>query len=432
VPSPRQLRLLFTADLHIGRSLHGKSLLEDQRHILAALLAAASDHHASHLLIGGDLFDRSIPAAEAVALADWFFQECVGGLGLEVVVVAGNHDSPERLDFAAGLLARQGLHISGSLPWPPEPLLLGSGAGEVELYALPYAEPAAIHHALDREAGAEGGGHDLGSHQAAWERLVERLRRDWGDRPRRRILLGHLFAAGGSESDSERPLSIGGAQSVNPSLLAGAGRFDLALLGHLHRPQECWPGVWYAGSPLCYGASEIGQVKSALLVTVQEDRPSRTVRQRPLDEGPDLFGDPPPPAGDSLPRLTVERVPLAPLRPVRRLAGSLDELLAGGSDDYVYLDLLESQPVPDAFARLQRRYPWLLLVERHAPDGAAAGTDDIARRREAIARGDLDLVLTFIRDMTGAPAPANWEAVVRETLDELLIAAARAEPTEDA
>lgn len=433
MPLPTQLRLLFTADLHIGRTLHGKSLLDDQRHILNELASLARDQRASHLVIGGDLFDRSIPSADAVALADWFFQECVTALGMEVIVIAGNHDSPERLDFAAGLLSRQGLHIVGSFPADIAPLILGKGEGAVELYALPYAEPATIHHLADQAGNLQQANHDLGNHQAAWERIMAGLRAEWAQRPRRRrILVGHLLVAGGVESESERPLSIGGAQAVAPSCLAG---FDLALLGHLHRSQECWPGVWYAGSPLCYSASEVGQEKSALLVEIRgQPAPDKRKADRTKaieDLGPDLFGDLAVPAAsagnagaENLADLTVTRLPLVPLRPVRRLRGSLAELLTGSSNDYVYAELREALPVPDAFARLQQRYPWLLLVERLPPAGLEAFGDsaDTARRRQAIARGDLELVLTFLEDMTGSPASAEWRNIVRSTLEELRLA----------
>ncbi len=384
-------KIFFTADLHIGRSLHGRSLLADQSHILATIAHEASLAGVSHLIIGGDLFDRSIPSAEAVGLADWFFQECISKLGIQVIVIAGNHDSPERLDFAAGLLARQGLHIIGNFPPSFEPINLGSQEQAFDIYALPYAEPAAVHHRLAAVDSDNPKRPDLGDHQAAWELIMSRLRRRWeNESSRPRILVAHLFVSGGLEGDSERALSIGGAQAVTPGTFAG---FDLVLLGHLHRCQEPAPGIWYAGSPLCYGASELDQAKSALIVNLKTP-------------------------------CSVTQLPLQPLRPTRRLSGRLDDLIAGHSEDYIYAQLLDPFPIPDAFVRLQSVYPNLLQVERLV-DLAKQDTQVGERRRQALALGDYELIAAFIQDMTGENVPEDWQTVILHILEQQRLAETR-------
>ena len=415
--SRRPIKLLFTADLHLGRILFGRTLLADQRHILMQLISLAKEQRISHMVIGGDLFDRAIPSAEAVALADWFFQECVTSLGLQVIVIAGNHDSPERLDFAAGLLARQGLHIIGSFPTSLNPINLGSPGQPIDLYALPYAEPIAVRHQLATDQALTEPMADLGDHQAAWQLIMQQLHQRWNcESPRPRLLVGHLFVNGSQESDSERPLSIGGAQAVAPTSFAG---FDLVLLGHLHRCQEPWPGIWYAGSPLCYGAAEIDQEKSVLLVQFPQIVAEGKPRRAAPDAIPDLFGfpDAPPPIP---PTIELNRLFLTPLRPTRRLRGRLVELLAKRSDDYVYVQLTDPLPIPDAFARLQQVYPWLLQVERLPPDstGSLDPTSDTEHRRHALNSGDMALIQAFIQDMTGVPPPEEWQTIINETLDQ--------------
>ena len=413
-----EIRLLFTADLHIGRSLHGTSFLADQRHILESILEIMRTKRVKWLVIGGDLFDRAVPSADAVALADWFFQECVSTLGVQVVVIAGNHDSPERLDFAAALLARQGLHITGSFPESPAPLRLDTGGIPVELWPLPYAEPSTVHQCLDR-LGAAGHNEDPGNHQLAWNRLMDWLRLQWQDRSAFRILVGHLFVTGGSESESERPLTIGGAQAVRPDSFPG---FDLGLFGHLHRAQEVAAGFNYSGSPLCYSASEAGQEKSVLLVTVRS--PSQPAKKETaLPQSPDLFADLPLSTPDPYIQgkavTQLDRIALVPLRPVRRISGMLADLLAGSSDDYLFVSLDDPMPIPDAFARLQQAYPHLLHVERSLTwEQSETGGDATERRRQAIEAGDAALVATFIRDMTGHDPEADWLRLIDEILDE--------------
>lgn len=383
------ITILHTADLHIGRILHGKSLLEDQRHILGEIVGLAEARQPDAIVIGGDLFDRSVPSAEAVRLADWFFQECAGRLGIPTIVIAGNHDSPERLEFAAGLLSRLGLHILGSFDAELQPIILGSQEYPVELYPIPYAEPGRIHLAFNNLHDEEEDG-EAGNHQEAWERIMAVLSERWAHATQcPRILVAHLFAAGGQASDSERPLSLGGAELVAAETFQP---FDLVLLGHLHRPQQVSQSVWYSGSPLCYGLAEIDQIKSLLWVGID-------------------------PSGKHPCR--VEPLPLSPLRPVRLLRASLAELLQQSSDDYVYIRLTDHIPIHDAFFRLQAVFPALLQVEREIPEHTISNTDG-ERRKDALASGDLALINAFLQDMTGNEIPSDWLGTIHEVLSEQL------------
>jgi len=166
----------------------------------------------------------------------------------------------------------------------------------------------------------------------------------------------------------------------------------LVLLGHLHRPQTVANGVWYSGSPLCYGLGELGQDKRILLIRID-----------PLSLRPPV----------------IESLALAPLRPVRLLRGSLAELLPQSGTDYVYARLTDPLPVHEAFFRLQERFPNLLHVEREIT-GPLAGGPGGERRRDALAAGILPLITAFLQDMGKAEIPAEWLSLIQEVLQEQL------------
>ncbi len=322
------MRFLHTSDWHLGKTLCHADLLDDQAHALDQVAAMLRETRAEALVVAGDVYDRAVPPREAVGLLDQFLHRMARDLAVPVLMIAGNHDSPERLGFASRFLASHGLHVAGPLAPEAEPVVLGGAA----FHLLPYGDPAVGRHAL----GEEG----LRTHQ---DLLAAQLARARARHPAgcRFVAVAHAFVTGSQSCDSELGLGVGGAGQVEASVFAGC---DYVALGHLHRPQEAGgPAIRYAGSLLKYSASEAGHVKAATLVELPERGPART-----------------------------EPLPFTPRRDLRHLRGAFAELLAGvpGSrEDYLFLELTDSGPVLDAMARLRQVYPNLLGLQPAAATG---------------------------------------------------------------
>ncbi len=376
------MRILHTADWHLGRILYEVRLLDDQAYVLDRIVEAVAAERPDVLVVAGDLFDRAVPPADAVRLLDDALCRIVLGLGVPVVAIAGNHDGPERIDFGAGLLAAGRLHVRGLPDAACTPVVLEDAYGPVRIHPVPYAEPAAVRAAF--------GDATIVCHDTAAGAVCRAIH---AARPPgvRAVLVAHPFVVGGAESESERPLGpVGGAGAVEAATLAG---FDYVALGHLHRPQTIAAAglVRYAGSPLAYSASEIGHAKSLSLVEI----------------------------GAPGTRPVLREVPLAPRRALRRVEGRLADLLAappsGSRDDYVIARLTDAGPVFDAMARLRQVWPNVLTVERADP--VLAGT-------AASARGDHrrqspeDLFAAFWTDVTGETLDAAGLAALRDALEE--------------
>lgn len=323
------MRILHTADWHLGRVFHRVDLLEDQRHVLAQLLTHVRDHAVDVVVIAGDVYDRSLPPAEAVRLLDDTLAELVIDCDVHVVVVAGNHDSMTRLGFGSRLLREQRLHLFGRLNANPEPILIADQHGEVAIFGVPYPEPGLV-----REALGDGEIHD---HQAAMAALVERV---GALRPKdaRAILVTHADVQGGRSSESERALSINRPQSISSRTFEG---FDYVALGHLHRPQSVAANVRFSGSILPYSFSEAEDAKSVSLVEI----------------------------GARGEEAVVQELPLTPRRRVRSIEGQLAELLQAAEhdaqrEDYLRISLLDEGPLFETVTRLRQAYPNLLEIER--------------------------------------------------------------------
>ncbi len=320
-------RFIHAADLHLGRLLHGQRLLEDQQHALAQLRELIADRRPHAVLLAGDIYDRSVPPKEAVEALDAFLCDVVLELGVPVVLIAGNHDSPERIGFGARLLHARGLHMVGALSAKPDPLVIQDDHGPVEIFALPFLEPARVRALL-----ADDSIRDQHSAMAA---MVARAVAS-SSAPRR-VLVAHAFVAGGLGSDSERPLCIGGAEQVEADLFEP---FTYTALGHLHRPQPVGSSsIQYAGSLLKYSLNEIEQPKSFTVVDI-----------------------------DAAGEVEVTREPVRPLRDLRRIQGTITDLLAvapqGPPEDWIVASLLDKGPVFDAMAKLRQHYPNMLHLER--------------------------------------------------------------------
>ena len=387
------MRLIHTADWHLGRLFHNQHLTEDQAHVLDQLVELAREVKPAAVIVAGDLYDRAVPPTEAVDLLDHVLTELVDRLGVPVIAIAGNHDSAARVGFASSLLGPRGLHAVGKLTQAAAPIVLRDEHGPVRVSALPFADPA--------EARAAYGDPDLHDQQAVAAAGVARALAA-AEAHERHVLVAHAFVAGGLESESERPLSVGGAQQVSAGTFAG---FDYVALGHLHRPQPCGSDtVRYAGSLLKYSFAEHAHDKSVCVVDIG------------------ARGSAPGEAGQAgRAAVSVETVALSPRRDVRRVEGTLAELLTRGSsdlrsDDYVLACLLDRGALLDPIGQLRAVYPNALSIER--PLYEAIGSGELRRPRPGSV-GDLELFGTFFRYATGDDLSPAEQAELAGVIDAL-------------
>lgn len=335
------MRLLHLSDLHLGKRVHEQSMLEEQRAMLEDVLALARD--ADVTLIAGDVYDRPVPPAEAVALLDGFLTR-MSAQGSRVALISGNHDSAERIAFGAQLMDARGVYVSTVYDGRPRRIELEDEYGPVHLHLLPFVKPSQVRAALGRE--------NLQTYDAAVRAALDAMD---VDPAARNVLLAHQFVTGAERSESEE-VSVGGLDDVGADAFS---RFDYAALGHLHAAQSLGGGrVRYSGSPLCYAFSECERERGALLVELGEK-------------------------GDV--RATL--VPIAPKRAMRRLRGPFallcDPSRSAVTDDYVQITLTDEDDVPEAAGRLRELYPNLLQL---LYDNARTRAEEADFSRAAAAR----------------------------------------------
>jgi exonuclease SbcD len=379
------MRFLHTADWHLGRLFHQVHLTDDQDYVLRQLVELARDARVDAVVVAGDVYDRAVPPPEAVRLLDDVLAELLLGVKVPVIVAAGNHDSPERLAFGSRIMSAQGLYLFGLPAADNAPVLLSDAHGQVSFYAVPYAEPALVREHLGEPAAVD--------HDSAMGAVISSM---LAAHPLdgRAVFVGHAFVQGGAGSDSERPLSVGGAGTVSASHF---DPFCYAALGHLHRPQAMTDGrIRYAGALLKYSFDEVGQDRSVTIVDI-----------------------------DASGRCAVEAVVLRPRRDLRRIEGTLEELLNGGGasvpgsgaggdsplpskDDYIVARLTDPRPVLDPIGRLRRVYPNVLCIER-ALSSLQPGELQPSRDRRQLDHDQL--FAGFFGEMTGKPPTEDEKEV---------------------
>lgn len=374
------MRILHTSDWHLGRQFHNVSLLDDQRLALAQIIEIVRNRQIDVVVVAGDIYDRSVPPAAAVELLDDTVHRICHELQVPLILLSGNHDGPQRLAFASRQLAGAGLHVAGPLWSVPQPIVLNGDTGEVAFYPIPYADPATVRHVH---------GIEIASHDEAMAHLLAQVGHDNGP-TRPSVVIAHCFLAGGEVSESERPLSIGGADQVSPEHFRP---FSYAALGHLHGPQfRGAPHIRYSGSPLKYSFSEERQRKSVTLVEL-----------------------------DAAGQARIEQIPLAPRHDMRTLEGTLDELLAAGKDDphrddYLLVRLTDTHAILDVMSKLREVYPNVLHLER---PGLMARSDGLEASRDRLKKGEMAMFEDFFDQITGEALSPEQTEIVAGTLDAL-------------
>jgi len=379
------MRIIHTSDWHIGRRFERESLEDDQRAFLGWLASVVADHGVALVVVAGDVYDRSLPAEGAVAVLD----EGLDGLraaGAEVALIPGNHDSARRLGFGATRQALGGVHVFADDQHPPTPWVFGSGGERVAVGALPFLDPYGVpapHDGDDGRPRARTHGHVLADALATGrDRLA-----GTGSVPS--ICVAHAYVAGAEESDSERALSVGGTDRVDPALFEG---FDYVALGHLHRPQRIGgqDTVAYSGSPLPYSFSET-HPKSVRLLEV---------------------------GATGVTDICALPVPVG--RPVVTLTGTLDEIMGEPAHDR-YLDhwvaarLTDDSIRTQPMERLRRRFPHAVSL-RYAPVSGVAVPGRAGGRGTLEEQPQEDVIVEFLTEQRGRPPAASEREQVRHAL----------------
>lgn len=365
------MRLLHTSDWHLGRTFHRESLLGAQERFVDHLVETVRAERVDVVAIAGDLYDRALPPVDAVHLFDQALRRIVA-TGAQVVIISGNHDSATRLGFGTDLLGAAGVHLRTDPARAWEPVTIG----EVSFYGIPYLEPELVRGPWEL---AER------SHTAAIGHAMDRVRADAAARGTRSVVLAHAFVTGGRASDSERDISVGGVAHVPVTAFDGV---DYVALGHLHGSQRMTDTVRYSGSPIAYSFSEAGQVKGSWLVEI----------------GPGGM------AG-------AEFVPAPVPRPIGRLRGRLDDLLADprhAALEEHWLQVTLTDPIRPraAMERLRARFPHTLALS-FEPEGGEA---PVRRQARSAGRPDIEVALDFVRDVRGEPADDEERRLLEQAL----------------
>ena len=341
------MKLFHLSDLHIGKRVNEISMIEDQAYILTQIVGMIDLEKPDALLISGDVYDKSVPSAEAVTLFDDFLCR-LAARKLPVLIISGNHDSPERLAFGNRLMQEAGIHLSPVYDGRISCVTLADAYGDVHFWLLPFVKPAHVKRYAPEEV--------IESYTDAVRTAIGKADIDW---QARNVLLTHQFVTGAATCESEE-ISVGGSDHVDVSVFDG---FDYVALGHLHGPQNAGGNrVRYCGTPLKYSFSEIEHEKSATVVSLGEKG-----------------------------FLALSTLPLTPMRDMRRICGTFAQLTdqafyrAQQAEDYLHVVLTDEEDVPEALGRLRMLYPNIMKLSydntRTRENQTIDGAEDVQRRQ---------------------------------------------------
>lgn len=379
------MKLFHLSDLHIGKQLHRYNMSAEQREILGQIVELAEREKPGVVILAGDIYDSPVPSAEAVSVFDNFLTElCDIEPQITVLIIAGNHDSAKRLDFASSILAKHRIHIAGMPPVRPEEFIdrvtLTDEYGEVDFYLLPFVKPSYVRNLFPEEPL---------NYDTAVKKLIAR---ETVDETRRNVIVSHQFYTAGetepSTCDSEVRF-VGGIENVD---VAALEPFDYAALGHIHRPQRMGREVYrYCGTPLQYSVSEAGETKSVTVVELSAKGEAPVLRE----------------------------LPLTPMRSVRKLTGTLQEILSCANEemrhDFVSITLTDEVEAYQPKERLEEKFDHILEIRI-----------DNARTRKLLDFSEeemesLDPYAAFGRffaEMNGREMTEREDALLRQVLSE--------------
>lgn len=373
------MKFLHISDLHLGKRLNAFSMLEDQAHILTQILKIMDDERPDGVLIAGDIYDKSAPSAEAVALFDDFLAQ-LAARDVSVFVISGNHDSPERVAYGAQLVRRSRVYLSPVYDGRVAPVTLEDAYGPVDVFLLPFVKPMHVRRYFPDAA--------IESYTDAIACAVAHMP---VDPTRRNVLVTHQFVTGAERCESEE-LSVGGSDNVDAAVFAP---FDYVALGHIHGPQNVGSArVRYCGTPLKYSFSEARQQKSVTVAELAEKG-----------------------------ELTVRTVALHPLHDLIELRGTFQEVTAHRLDPsperdaYVHVTLTDEDDIPEAIGKLRALYTNLMKLDYD--NSRTRGSAEILGAAEVERRSPLELFSDFYEQQNNRPLSDAQRAYLTKLIDEI-------------
>lgn len=357
------MKFVHLSDLHLGKRVNGYSMIEDQKYILLKILNVIDEQKAEAVVIAGDLYDKPIPPTEAVQLFDDFLFRLVER-NLQILVISGNHDSPERIAFGSRFMDKSGVHMSQVYNGKNDLVELKDKHGKVNFYMLPFVKPSNVRRFFEDE--------EINTYTDAVRVAVSHMN---VNKKARNVIITHQFVTGAQRSESET-IAVGGTDNVDSYVFDD---FDYVALGHIHGPQNVGKNtVRYCGTPLKYSFSEISHKKSVTIVEMKEKG-----------------------------NVKVSTVELTPKLDMREIKGTYEELTFKknyentNTEDYLHIILTDEEDVADAVAKLRCVYPNLMKLDYD--NTRTRNSLALTQAEETEKKSDTELLSEFFEKQNGKP-----------------------------
>lgn len=373
------MKFIHLSDLHIGKRVNEFSMLEDQKYILKIILGIIDDEKPDGIIIAGDVYDKSVPSAEAVQLLDDFLCS-LAKRKVPTYIISGNHDSAERLAFGGRLMDMSGIHISPVYDGNISSYTLEDKHGKVNVYMLPFVKPINVRRFFPDS--------EIESYTDAVKVAVDNMN---VDKKERNIIITHQFVTGASRSESE-DISVGGSDNVDVSVF---DCFDYVALGHIHGPQKMTRDtVRYCGTPLKYSFSEANHKKSVTVVEMGAKG-----------------------------KVEIRTVPLVPYRDLREIKGTYDEITlkenyeGTNREDYMHITLTDEEDIPDAIGKLRVIYPNLMKLDydnkRTRNNQIVGGAENVDKK------SPFELFSEFYEKQNNQPMSDEQSSFMQNLIDDI-------------
>lgn len=373
------MKIMHLSDLHIGKKVNEYSMLQDQIYILKEILRIIDNEKVETVIIAGDVYDRSLPPNEALELFDEFLYQ-LSSRNVNVFVISGNHDSPERISYGGRMMTENKIFLSPVYDGNVKPITLNDDYGEVNFYLLPFVRPADIRRYFPDE--------NIENYTDAVKVAIDNMNVDFNER---NILVTHQFVTGAELSESE-DIIVGGTDNVIGEVFDG---FDYVALGHIHREQTVGKdNIRYCGTPLKYSFSEAKNIKSVTILDFN-------------DKG----------------NIEYSKIPLTPLRDMREIRGTYYELTlksnyeSTNTEDYLHITLTDEEDIPDAIGKLRSIYPNIMKLDYDNLRTRGSGTVDAIENIES--KSPFELFADLFKQQNNQDMSEEQEEIMRNLIDKI-------------
>ncbi|HDM8219059.1 exonuclease SbcCD subunit D [Vibrio campbellii] len=374
------MKFIHTSDWHLGRQFHNVSLLDDQQAVLDQLIQYIEDNPVDAVVVAGDIYDRSVPPTIAIELLNRVVKRICGELNTPMILISGNHDGAERLGFGSEQMKNAGLHIISNFEDMLTPVVIETeSAGQVAFYGMPYNDPEQVRFAYQEPVST----HDQ-AHKLLAEKITEQFQPE-----QRNVLVSHCFVDGAIESESERPLSIGGSDRVSHEHFLN---FDYVALGHLHQPQKKGEEyIRYSGSLMKYSFGEQNQKKGFTLVEIDQNG-----------------------------FVSAEHIDLAAPHEMRIVEGELEQVIEQGktdpkNEDYLLVRLMDKHAILNPMEKLRTVYPNVLHLEK---PGMLIGVEQEMAQAK-LARSEIDMFRDFFSEAQDGQLSQEQDQAISDIIKQL-------------